>query len=67
MELAVDVKKAIINERLNKLVEDRYKFELNYKFSVEQNQEEAADQLKKAMDGADAAIAFHKKELDTLS
>ena len=66
MELSIDAKRAIIEDRLNRLVEDRYKFELNYKFSVEQDQAEAIEQFKRAVDGADAAIEFHKKELAAL-
>ena len=66
MELSVATKKAIIEERLNKLVEDKFKFELNYRFSVEQDQAEAIDQFKRAIDGANVAIEFHKKELASL-
>ena len=66
MELSIDAKRAIIEDRLNRLVEDRYKFELNYKFSVEQNQAEAVEKFKQAIEGSNVAIAFHEKELAAL-
>jgi hypothetical protein len=45
---------------------ERYKFELNYKFSVEQNQAEAVEKFKQAIEGSNVAIAFHEKELAAL-
>ena len=66
MELDVDTKKTIIASRINKLASDRYQIELNHKFSLEQNNEEAVQQYKAALDSTDQAIEFHKKELAAL-
>ena len=41
-------------------------FRSNYRFSVEQNQEESAEGFKGAMEGTKEALAFHERELATL-
>lgn len=65
--LDAEVQKKIIEGRIAKLAQDGYQHELNYKFSVEQSQEEAANKFKSAMDGVKASLDFHLNELKNLS
>lgn len=65
--LDAEVQKKIIESRIAKLAQDGYQHELNYKFSLQQGQEEAAEKFKSAMDGVRASLAFHLTELNNLA
>jgi hypothetical protein len=59
-------KEVIIKERLIKLSKDGYQIELNYKFALTQNNQEAIEKFKTSMDGVKASLEFHKEELQKL-
>jgi hypothetical protein len=65
--LDVETKKDVLIERINKLSKDGYSLELNYLFSVSQNQEETAEKYRVAVEGVKNALAFHKEKLAALS
>lgn len=64
--LDTEIKKKIIESRITKLAQDGYQHELNYLFSVEQDQAEAADKFKSAMNGVKDSLEFHLNELTKL-
>ena len=65
-DLDIEVQKQIINDRIIKLNQDGYQLELNYKFAVKEDNAEAIEQYKKAVDGVAASLEFHKEELAKL-
>ena len=65
-DLDIEVQKQIITERIVKLNQDGYQLELNYKFALTQENEEAINKYKEAVNGVAASLAFHKEELAKL-
>lgn len=66
MELSVETKRSIINSRIQKLAEDNYNLELNYKFAIEQKNESAIEKYKEAVLATKTSLEFHEKELALL-
>lgn len=62
-ELTPERRREIIIARLQKLIEDGYQLELNYKFAAEQNNDEVQEKYKTAIESIKVSIEFHKKEL----
>jgi hypothetical protein len=65
-DLDIEVQKQIVKERIIKLSQDGYQLELNYKFALTQENEEATEQYKTSVSSVAASLAFHKEELAKL-
>jgi hypothetical protein len=66
-DLDTTAKEAIIKNRIIQLAKDGYQLELNYKFALSQNNQEATDKFKASVEGVKASLEFHKEELAKLN
>lgn len=65
--LDAEAKKKLLESRIFSLANNGYATELNYRHSVEQNQEETAEKLRLQLEGIKATLAFHQNELNSLN
>jgi hypothetical protein len=65
--LDLESKKKILQNRIFSIANNGYAIELNYRHSVEQNQEETAEKLRLQLEGVKAALKFHQNELNSLN
>lgn len=59
-------REALLRERISRFALEGYQYELNLKFAIETNDEEAVKQAKEAIDSLKLAIKMHEEQLQLL-